>query len=333
MLLIGTDEAGYGPNLGPLVIAATAWRLPATAGDAIAAGDDGSSLPETDLYARLQAVVSPASNSLRDDPPRLPIADSKVIHASRDGLGGLERGVFAFAGPTPIVSWRDLWPWFAPRCSPPWECGPFYRGYDAPAPSQVATSDVAVWSRRLSEAMDHVATRCLALRAVTLFPGEFNRRLDEHAGKAEILSTATLGLVRELLDQFQAGEPALVLCDKHGGRAKYLDLLSRTWPEPWIEAREETLNASRYRWGRPAERVEIEFRARGEAAFPCALASMTAKYLRERAMEAFNDFWQRRVPGLRPTAGYPQDAKRFRLAVATPLKELAIAEQDFWRRK
>ena len=27
-ILIGTDEAGYGPNLGPLTVAATAWSLP-----------------------------------------------------------------------------------------------------------------------------------------------------------------------------------------------------------------------------------------------------------------------------------------------------------------
>ena len=27
-ILIGTDEAGYGPNLGPLTVAATAWHLP-----------------------------------------------------------------------------------------------------------------------------------------------------------------------------------------------------------------------------------------------------------------------------------------------------------------
>ena len=25
--LLGTDEAGYGPNLGPLVVAASAWEL------------------------------------------------------------------------------------------------------------------------------------------------------------------------------------------------------------------------------------------------------------------------------------------------------------------
>ena len=30
-LLIGTDEAGYGPNLGPLVVAATAWWIDARA--------------------------------------------------------------------------------------------------------------------------------------------------------------------------------------------------------------------------------------------------------------------------------------------------------------
>ena len=33
-LLIGTDEAGYGPNLGPLVVAATAWRVDTPAEDA-----------------------------------------------------------------------------------------------------------------------------------------------------------------------------------------------------------------------------------------------------------------------------------------------------------
>ena len=30
-LVVGTDEAGYGPNLGPLVVAASAWRLAAPA--------------------------------------------------------------------------------------------------------------------------------------------------------------------------------------------------------------------------------------------------------------------------------------------------------------
>lgn len=338
MLLIGTDEAGYGPNLGPLVIAATAWRipieLPTTTGPNVARGavEDLANHPGADLYARLRFVVSPESNGLSEKSPRLPVADSKRIHATRDGLGGLERGVLAFAS-FPAKSWRDLWPHFAPSSLPPWECGPFYRDYNIPAPCYVAAADVADWSQRVAAAMDSAGTRGLAIRAVTLFPGEFNQRLDEYGGKADVLSIATLGLVRELLDEFQAGEPAVVLCDKHGGRGKYLDLLHEVWPEPWIEAREESQTTSRYRWGQSVDRVEIEFRARGEAAFPCALASMTAKYLRELAMEAFNVFWLRHVSGLRPTAGYPQDAKRFLASVAPQLKRLAIPERDFWRNK
>ncbi len=30
--LLGTDEAGYGPNLGPLVISASVWEVPDGAG-------------------------------------------------------------------------------------------------------------------------------------------------------------------------------------------------------------------------------------------------------------------------------------------------------------
>ena len=44
-LVVGTDEAGYGPNLGPLVVAATAWEAAADAAGVeaafAAAGIDG----------------------------------------------------------------------------------------------------------------------------------------------------------------------------------------------------------------------------------------------------------------------------------------------------
>ena len=30
--LLGTDEAGYGPNLGPLVVTATVWEVPDASG-------------------------------------------------------------------------------------------------------------------------------------------------------------------------------------------------------------------------------------------------------------------------------------------------------------
>ena len=44
---------------------------------------------------------------------------------------------------------------------------------------------------------------------------------------------------------------------------------------------------------------------------PIALASIFGKYIRELLMICFNAFWQARLPDLKPTAGYYQDALRF----------------------
>ena len=49
--LIGTDEAGYGPNLGPLVISATAWEAPDGVG-----GED--------LFDRLGHVIAQKPESI-----------------------------------------------------------------------------------------------------------------------------------------------------------------------------------------------------------------------------------------------------------------------------
>ena len=60
---------------------------------------------------------------------------------------------------------------------------------------------------------------------------------------------------------------------------------------------------------------------------------MASKYLRELAMEAFNAFWSARVPGLAPTAGYPQDAPRFKQQIADAQNRLDIADRILWRVK
>src|SRR5689334_25621 len=77
VFVLGTDEAGYGPNLGPLCVASTAWQLP---DDAAADG----------LYDCLGDVVC---TERADDDCRLAIADSKSLYKSGGSLEPLERGV------------------------------------------------------------------------------------------------------------------------------------------------------------------------------------------------------------------------------------------------
>ena len=70
---------------------------------------------------------------------------------------------------------------------------------------------------------------------------------------------------------------------------------------------------------------------KGETYLPAALASMASKYLRELAMRALNAFWCREVPNLKPTAGYPQDAKRFKAEIAEKQTELGVEDRILWR--
>src|SRR5947209_1810091 len=77
--VVGIDEAGYGPNLGPLVQAAVALHLP----DADPAGWD-----------TLRPVVRRADEKADG---RLLIDDSKQVY-TRGGLEALERGVRTVPG-------------------------------------------------------------------------------------------------------------------------------------------------------------------------------------------------------------------------------------------
>jgi hypothetical protein len=71
----------------------------------------------------------------------------------------------------------------------------------------------------------------------------------------------------------------------------------------------------------------------GERFMPTALASMTAKYLRELSMQAFNEFWRAFVPELKPTAGYYRDAWRFKKEIAAKQQELRIDDRVIWRNR
>ncbi len=89
---------------------------------------------------------------------------------------------------------------------------------------------------------------------------------------------------------------------------------------------------SRYRIDDNGRNVEVHILVGADAAqLPTALASMLSKYLREVFMQIFNAFWMERIPGLKRTAGYPLDGKRFLREIADVQAELGVNE-DLIRR-
>lgn len=317
--LIGTDEAGYGPNLGPLVISASVWEVP----DGVCADD---------LYRIVEGVISATTSPAGDHCPRMVIADSKALYQSGKGLSALERGVFvalALLEHAP-ETWRDVWSSLAPDCLEGRCAHPWYAEYDAPVPLEGGGKAIQPLLESVRRGLSAAGVRLAGLRSRVVFESEFNQLVECHGSKGTLLSHATLELAAQGIKALPRG-PITVVCDKHGGRSRYRDLLMHWFPECLIEIYGEGREESLYRFGPVERRIEFRFRAKGERCLATALASMASKYLRELAMRAFNAYWCSRVPGLAPTAGYPEDAARFKKSIAAVQAELGIDNGLLWR--
>ncbi len=318
-LLLGTDEAGYGPNLGPLVVAATAWQVP----ERIA--------PEA-MYDALAEVVCRGATKPEDC--RLAIADSKQLYKPGSGLSLLERGVLTALTMLgrPATCWRDLWPWIIDGPDDAWHAARWHEGYDEPLPIDTPTGDLEPLAAQFASGCAQRNIRLVGLQTAVLVPGQFNEQVKRCGNKAEVLSLTTLALARRLIEATPAGD-VQVLCDRHGGRAYYAALIQHVFPGEFVLVRKETAELGVYELVFEGRRVEFQFLVGGERMLPTALASMTAKYVRELAMRPFNAFWQRHVPGLRATAGYPGDARRFWDEIRTVQRKLKIADCELWRQR
>ncbi|HEV7279418.1 MAG TPA: hypothetical protein VGN57_04320 [Pirellulaceae bacterium] len=367
--VIGTDEAGYGPNLGPLTIAATVWKI------------DGPLKPRTkdDPFRRFARKATDAP----DDRPL--IDDSKAIYG-RGGLGALERATLAMLSPvarsqpvspaTPVLAGLAPSPaesfvpvGLAGLSSPDQESfGTSVAVAEAPGLSLrefwrsiVCHGDAGAWEelfwlREFADALplappedrdeDSDATgvgkkrrrKPVApavtfqfARAAAVFPESFNRGVAEAGNKASLLTRTTLALVAEIVAELPTGACVFWSADRHGGRKWYRDPLQEAFPDSLVMTVDESPTLSRYRWFRDGAPVECEFRVEGDSYVPTALASMSAKYLRELCMAAWNAHWLARRPDLRPTAGYPGDARRFFEEIRDLLLDAGVCERTVWR--
>ncbi|MFV0442113.1 MAG: hypothetical protein ACK5Q5_00930 [Planctomycetaceae bacterium] len=313
--VVGTDEAGYGPNLGPLVVSATSWSLP-----------DGAA-PD-DLWSLLADAVS-AQGPVAG---RLHIADSKQVYSPSRGLAELERSVLTLLrlASVPASTLSELraaltcW-----RCFPAAEfSAPWYSQDDIILPVVVDPDRVTTDSDRLRTALQAAGVRLLGIRSDVVSESRFNRLTDAVGSKGAVLTEATLILARELR-HCESSRSTLVLCDKHGGRNRYAGVLSHLLDDVVVQTAAEGREQSIYFAGT----TEFRFETKAERHLPVAAASMVSKYVRELSMLAFNQFWRRHQPGLRETKGYPQDAKRFRADIAAAQRALVLDDDLLWRRR
>lgn len=311
-IVIGMDEAGYGPNLGPLVVTVTVWEVP----------DEPH---KTTFWPEFADVLADAPCR---DGTRLHIADSKQVHSSSQGVGALEVGVLSALALWQQLpdSWLALWRTVGLHPPEMPECEPWFAGCDLPLPHQACLERVRGFAERWSALCSHHGIRLCEIKSDIVLTQRFNELTAEYNSKGVALSRISLHLLSQV---WEAGGqvPTLVIADKHGGRNRYDELLADVSQGEFIFRREEGLQRSSYRVGR----TDVHFQTRAEAHFPVALASMVSKYLREVAMILFNRFWQAHLPELRETKGYPGDARRFKDEIAAVQSRLRIHDRVVWR--
>ncbi len=308
-IIIGADEAGYGPNLGPLLIVATAWSIP-------------QEMETDDFTAALQPTFRVKPWSLGCD--HIPLGDSKQLYQPSGGFAALEAGILAMLlqvdAPLTLICPANLkileqfvrWPRISPSNQLKSEPSvPWYEQLEQwPVPTVVPVAEIMRLAELARTALRSNSIQLLCARAAIVSESLFNSSVAQSCSKGQLLSAKTL----ELVSSFCCDEtrPVEVFCDRQGGRKNYLPVLLEALPNAWFVETKQTSTRCSYRNTTSPSR-DFHFTVGGDSFGPTALASMLAKYLRERFMQSFNAFWRQHLPELRPTAGYPLVAKRFRV--------------------
>ena len=315
--LIGIDEAGYGPNLGPMVQSSVPIFVPEA---------------KEALWETLAPVVRRAHDA---EDGRLLIDDSKKVNEGANGFHRLERGALAARAEEVILPFAlsDFLHGYAlEECRSELLREPWF-DLTAILPLEAPLESILGSGKSFHAEMLRNQLRLGPIRGVVTPAPRFNELLDKWGNKSLVLAAGVIALLRENRS-LPDGEPLIYLIDKLGGRNYYAAMIAEAFSDGWVVAEREGPEICSYRIVGTDRDIRLVFQPRADGAhLTVALASMVSKYLREVCMHQFNHYWAGQVPGIKPTAGYPSDASRFMKQIRAKAKTLGFVEEAIWRRK
>jgi ribonuclease HII len=295
-VIVGIDEAGFGPILGPLVVSASVFSLP-------------QQLLNKDFWQVLRKSVGGRPRHLAG---RVLIADSKKAFSKSLGIKHLQRTVLACLkclGKEPVTL-TELLSLVSADCLQRLSGYPWYKDAGAQQIS-VNKTDVAIAASVLQDDLVSNKLKLLELKSCCLDVAYYNKMVSAVRNKASVLFTATCALINSAFDSF-AADGLHIIIDRQGGRVRYRRPLQRMFPDMQLKILKETPAASSYELLRDGKQMRLHFAVGADDRFlPVALASMLSKYLRQLLIENINRYFTGFGAELKPTAGYWKDGLRF----------------------
>lgn len=316
LIYAGIDEAGYGPMFGPFVVARTVF--------AVEQAFEGGQDPPC-LWDLLKAGVCKKAQDKRG---RVAVNDSKKLYTPATGMGNLERGVLCFAhlaGHDAGSLDRLLAEVGVDDESRTSQLLWYHDNVGGPALPMTQTPDaLAVARAPLHRCVDRAQAGLREMRAAMVYEDRYNRIIQATRNKGSCAWQFVSQHLWEIWQRFGEHHP-FVAVDRQGGRRVYHPHLQLIFEGAELRLLDESDDCSRYIIRQADRAMTVSFETESEQRhLPVALASMTAKYVRESLMVRFNRFWRSHLPHLEPTAGYVQDGRRFLQQINEQIDRLGI---------
>lgn len=316
VVLVGIDEAGFGPILGPLVVSSSTFALP-------------HDLLTSDLWQVLRKSLSDKRKRLAG---RLLVTDSKKAYSRALGIKHLERTVLTILkclGKEPATL-GELLELLAPRFLEQLRDYPWYEGAGTGALS-ADLADREIASAALTRDLASNGMELLGLRSCPLEVAYYNKMVAAVKNKADVLFTATSSLIKDAFDN-SGGDDLQVIVDRQGGRVRYRNNLQRMFADTELTILRESPTTSSYELQGRGKRMRVHFVVGADGRFlPVSLASMVSKYIRELLMGNINRYFAGFDAGLKPTAGYWKDGLRFIQDIETNLPHVKFDSNQLVR--
>jgi ribonuclease HII len=317
-ILVGIDEAGYGPLLGPLVVSSAAFEIP-------------DELLKADMWGLLADSVGKKRAKLAG---RLLINDSKQAYTKSIGITHLQRTVLAMLkclGASPQTIGELLWV-LCPDCLSRLGGYAWYQRLDL-CRLDADMADVGVAADVFGRNLAAQKMRALWMKSFCLDVAHYNRMVENVKNKSDVLFTAAAGLMHHAFENLKGGTLQIV-ADRQGGRTNYTTSLRRMFPELELTVLREDENDSSYELRGNGKTMRIHFVVEADERFlPVALASMVCKYVRELLNERMNHYFVSMNPAIEPTAGYWEDGQRFVADLKTHLPNVRYDKHQMIRIK